>query len=81
MAVPGLKPHIVFEMTPEPRVINRQTGGALPVSSTEATRLSAAVFMNGVDIEPWQIEQFFLRLDRLEGVRPRIPHFVGPDPG
>jgi hypothetical protein len=96
MAVPGLKSHIVFEMTPEPRLINRQSGAALPVSSTEAwllrswdgsasaTRLSAAVFMNGVDIEPWQIEQFFLRLERLEcleGVRPLIPHFVGPKPG
>lgn len=83
-------------MTPEPRLINRQTGGALLVSSTEAwllrswdgsasaTRLSAAVFMNGVDIEPWQIEQFFLRLERLEcleGVRPRIPNFVGPRSG
>lgn len=96
MAVPGLKSHIAFELTPEPRLINRQTGGALLLTSTEAwllrswdgsasaTRLSAAVFMNGVDIEPWQIEQFFLRLERLgclEGTRPRIPNFVGPRSG
>lgn len=93
MAVPGLRPHVAFEEQLEPKLVNRQTGGALPLTSTEtwllrswdgsssATRLSAAVFMHGVDIEPWQVEQVFARLERLGcllGVRPQIPNFVGP---
>lgn len=96
MAVPGLQPHIDFEEQPEPRLINRKTGGALLVTAAEAqlihawdrspsaARLSAAVFMNGLDVDPWQIEQFFFRLERLGCLavpRPAIPNFVGPKPG
>ncbi|MFT3711410.1 MAG: hypothetical protein QM817_27570 [Archangium sp.] len=96
MSVPGLKPTVEFEEQPEPRLIDRSTGHALPLTETEAqllrnwdgsasaTRLSAAVFMHGLDIEPWQIEQFFERLARagiLDTPHPSIPNFVPANPG
>ena len=96
MSVPGLKPTVEFEDQPTPRLIDRTSGQALPLTETEAqllrswdgsasaTRLSAAVFMHGLDIEPWQIEQFFERLERagvLATVRPNIPNYVPAQPG
>lgn len=96
MSVPGLKATVEFEEQPTPRLIDRSTGQALPLTATEAqllkswdgspsaTRLSAAVFMHGVDIEPWQIEQFFERLERagvLDVPRPNIPNYVAATPG
>ena len=35
MAVPGLQAHVEFQETPEPRLIDRKTGGALPVTAAE----------------------------------------------
>jgi len=87
---------VEFEEQPAPRLVDRQTGNALPLSETEsqlikawdgstsATRLSAAVFVHGLDVEPWQIEQFFERLERaglLANAKPQIPNFVAAQPG
>lgn len=96
MAVPGLQAHIEFQETPEPRLIDRKTGGALPLTAAErqlllswdgspsAARLSAAVFVKGVDVEPWQVGQFFNRLERLGCLTvppPGIPNLVAPSSG
>ncbi|MBL8914260.1 MAG: hypothetical protein JNM17_26380 [Archangium sp.] len=96
MSVPGLKPTVEFEEQPTPRLLDTTTGQALPLTETEAqllkswdgsasaTRLSAAVFMHGLDIEPWQIEQFFERLERagvLATARPNIPNYTPAQPG
>lgn len=96
MAVPGLQAHVEFQETPEPRLIDRKTGGALPVTAAErqlllswdgspsAARLSAAVFVKGVDVEPWQVGQFFNRLERLGCLTvppPGIPNLVAPSSG
>lgn len=96
MAVPGLQAHIEFQETPEPRLIDRKTGGALPLTAAErllllswdgspsAARLSAAVFVKGIDVEPWQVGQFFNRLTRLGCLAvapPAIPNLVAPSSG
>ena len=96
MAVPGLQAHVEFQETPEPRLIDRKTGGALPVTAAErqlllswdgspsAARLSAAVFVKGVDVAPWQVGQFFSRLERLGCISvppPVIPNLVAPSSG
>lgn len=96
VVVPGLQPHIAYEENFEPRLVNRKTGGALLLTSDEvallkawdgsvsATRLSVAVSMGGLEIEPWQVETFFHRLDRLgclAAPAPSIPGFVGPPAG
>ena len=91
MSLPGLKPTIEMETEPALRLVDRATGDALVISETEsrllarwdgvasATDLSASVFVEGLDVEPWQVEQFFSRLARaglLENVGPVVPDFV-----
>jgi hypothetical protein len=49
-----------------------------------ATEVSARVFVEGLDVEPWQVEQFFTRLTRaglLEAQTPVVPDFVQAPPG
>ena len=63
----------------------------MPISQTEsqllnlwdgvqtATALSARLFVEGLDVEPWQVEQFFQRLAKaavLSGSAPVVPDFI-----
>lgn len=96
VVVAGLQPHIAYEETFEPRLVSRKTGGALLLTpdevallkawdgSVSATRLSIAVSMSGLEIEPWHVAEFFHRLERLGCLAvppPNIPGFVGPPAG
>ncbi|MFZ5444424.1 MAG: hypothetical protein ACOZQL_30815 [Myxococcota bacterium] len=91
MLLPGLKDTIELETEPSLRLVDRTGGAALAVSETEvrllqlwdgassATELSARVFVEGLDVEPWQVEQFFTRLARaglLAAATPVVPNFV-----
>ena len=79
-----------------PQLVDRQSGQRLPITETEAkvlgvwdgvqtaTALSAKLFVEGVDVEPWQVEQFFARLARanlLAAGGPVVPDFVPAVPG
>lgn len=92
MSLPGLKSSIELESGPTgPQLVDRQTGQALPLSQTEAqllslwdgvqtaTALSARLFVEGLDVEPWQVEQFFARLEKaqvLGATAPVVPDFI-----
>ena len=79
-----------------PSLVDRESGQRLPITQTEAkvlgvwdgvqtaTELSAKLFVEGVDVEPWQVEQFFARLARanlLAAGGPVVPDFVPSMPG
>ena len=79
-----------------PHLVDRESGQRLPITETEAkvlgvwdgvqtaTALSAKLFVEGVDVEPWQVEQFFARLARtnlLAAGGPVVPDFVPSVPG
>ena len=96
MSLPGLRRMVTLETEPTARLIDAASDETLPISQTEArliqrwdgvsgaTSLSAKVFMEGLDVEPWQIEQFFARLERmqlLEALPPVVPDFIPPRPG
>ena len=97
MSLPGLKPSVELEPGPSsPQLVDRESGQKLPISEMEArvlslwdgvqtaTGLSAKLFVDGLDIEPWQVEQFFVRLARAEvlGVNaPVVPGFTPAGPG
>lgn len=92
VSLPGLKSSIELESGPGgPQLNDRQSGLKLPISETEArlltlwdgvataTALSARLFVEGLDVEPWQVEQFFVRLSRagvLSGGAPVVPDFI-----
>ena len=92
VSLPGLKSSIELESGPTgPQLIDRQTGQRLPLSQTEAqllglwdgvqtaTALSARLFVEGLDVEPWQVEQFFARLAKaqvLSATAPVVPDFI-----
>jgi hypothetical protein len=77
-------------------LVDRASGLTLPISEMEAnmlglwdgvqtaTSLSARLFVEGLDIEPWQVEQFFQRLAKaqvLGSSAPVVPDFVPAGPG
>ena len=91
MSLPGLKPSIELESGASPQLLNQATGQRLALSETEArllqlwdgqqgaTALSARLFVEGLDVEPWQVEQFFDRLAKAEVLAagaPVVPDFV-----
>lgn len=96
MELPGLRRAVTLQTEPTPRLIDGVSGEVLAISPTEArliqrwdgvagaTPLSARVFMDGLDVDPWQVEQFFARLDRMRllgKAPPVVPNFVAPRPG
>lgn len=97
MPLPGLKTSIELEPGPtSPQLVDRETAQRLAITDTEArvlnlwdgeqtaTSLSAKLFVEGVDVEPWQVEQFFARLARanlLANGAPVVPDFVPAAPG
>ncbi len=97
VSLPGLKSSIELEQGPAgPQLIDRASGQKLPISEMEsrvlslwdgaqtATTLSARLFVEGIDIEPWQVEQFFVRLARAQVLGPTapvVPDFVPAGPG
>ncbi len=97
VSLPGLKSSIELEPGPSgPQLIDRASGQKLPISEMEsrvlalwdgaqtATTLSARLFVEGIDIEPWQVEQFFVRLARAQVLGPTapvVPDFVPAGPG
>ncbi|MDP2270030.1 MAG: hypothetical protein Q8K32_04800 [Archangium sp.] len=97
MSLPGLKSSVELEPGPMgPQLIDRVSGQKLPISEMEsqvlalwdgaqtATTLSARLFVEGIDIEPWQVEQFFVRLARAQVLGPTapvVPDFVPAGPG
>lgn len=83
-------------MEPTPRLLDKVSGEELAISQTEArliqrwdglaaaTPLSARVFLDELDVDPWQVEQFFARLDRMQLLGkspPIVPDFISPKPG
>ena len=92
MPLPGLKSSIELESGPTGlQLIDRTTGQKLPISETEsrllahwdgaltATALSARLFVEGMDVEPWQVEQFFGRLAHAQVLAvsaPVVPDFI-----
>ena len=92
MSLPGLKSSIELESSPSGlHLIDRTSGQTVPISQTEsqllnlwdgvqtATALSARLFVEGLDVEPWQVEQFFQRLAKaavLSGSAPVVPDFI-----
>ncbi len=96
MPLPGLKPSIELQTEPSLQLIDRATGATHPLSETEArllqlwdgattaTELTARLFVEGLDVEPWQAEQFFTRLARaglMAAASPVVPNFVPVRPG
>jgi hypothetical protein len=96
MSLPGLKTTIELEREPVLRLVDRASGVSLTLSETEAlvlqkwdgtgtaTDLSAHIFVEGLDVEPWQVEQFFDRLVKsglLASTAPVVPDFVPARPG
>lgn len=96
MELPGLRRGVSLKTEPTPRLIDDVSGEELAISQTEArllqrwdglagaTPLSARVFLDELDVDPWQVEQFFARLDRMQllGTSPPIvPDFIAPRPG
>lgn len=96
MELPGLRRAVSLQTEPTPRLIDSVSGEVLAISPTEArliqkwdgiagaTPLSARVFMDGLDVDPWQVEQFFARLDRMQLLGkspPVVPDFIAPRPG
>lgn len=96
MESPGLRRGVSLRTEPTPRLIDTVSGEELAISQTEArllqrwdglagaTPLSARVFLDELDVDPWQVEQFFARLDRMQllGTSPPIvPDFIAPKPG
>ncbi len=96
MELPGLRRAVTLQTEPTPRLLDGVSGEVLAITQTEArliqrwdgvagaTPLSARVFMDGLDIDPWQVEQFFARLDRMQllgKAPPVVPDFVAPRPG
>lgn len=97
VSLPGLKTSIELEPGPtSPQLVDRETGQRLAITDTEAkvlgvwdgvqtaTALSAKLFVEGVDVEPWQVEQFFSRLARaslLAAGGPVVPDFIPTAPG
>lgn len=96
MQLPGLRRAVSLQTEPTPRLIDEVSGEVLAISRTEAqllqrwdgvsgaTPLSARVFLDELDVDPWQVEQFFARLDRLQLLGkspPIVPDFVSPKPG
>lgn len=92
VSLPGLKSSIELESgLTGPQLVDRQTGQTLALSQTEAqllglwdgeqtaTALSARLFVEGLDVEPWQVEQFFARLTKaqvLSASAPVVPDFI-----
>ena len=90
--LPGFKPSIELESgAAGPHLVDRTTGQTIALSQTEsrllslwdgaqtATALSARLFVEGLDVEPWQVEQFFGRLahaEVLSAARPVVPDFI-----
>ncbi len=97
VSLPGLKSSVELEPGASgPQLIDRASGQKLPISEMEsrvlalwdgaqtATTLSARLFVEGIDIEPWQVEQFFVRLARAQVLGPTapvVPDFVPAGPG
>ena len=96
MSLSGLRRMVTLETEPTPRLVDGASDEMLPISQTEArliqqwdgvsgaTSLSAKIFMGGLDVEPWQIEQFFARLERMQLLAvppPVVPDFIPPRPG
>lgn len=90
MSLPGLKSSVELEPGPSsPQLVDRATGQRLPISEMEAkvlgvwdgaetaTALSAKCFVEGVNIEPAQVEQFFQRLAKANVLGKSAP--VVPD--
>ncbi len=94
---PATSPQLAHEgVRVPPSLVDRESGQRLPITETEAkvlgvwdgvqtaTELSAKLFVEGVDVEPWQVEQFFARLARanlLAAGGPVVPDFVPAVPG
>ncbi len=90
MALPGLKPSIELESDERGvRLVEREAGTTLPLSELEAallhawdgvagaTALADLVLLQGLSVEPRQVEQFFARLERsrlLVTTAPQVPY-------
>lgn len=97
MAVPGLKSSIeLLDDERGVRLLDAATGAALTLSEVEATMLRAwdgvtsasglsdLVLLQGVSVEPRQVEQFFARLQRsglLASTAPEVIPSVGAPAG
>lgn len=97
MALPGFRPSIELVSDEQGEsLVDRTSGTALRLSSVEAAMLrswdgttSAAaladlVLLQGVSLEPRQVEQFFARLERsglLRAQPPSVPYFSASSPG
>lgn len=97
MSLPGLKASIEFTSGEQGEgLVDRDTGTTLQLSAVEATLLRSwdgtvsagaladLVLLQGVSVEPRQVEQFFARLERsglLATPAPTVPFFSPSSPG
>lgn len=97
MSLPGLKTSIEFTSGEQGEgLVDRATGTTLQLSPVEASLLRSwdgtasagavadLVLLQGVSVEPRQVEQFFARLERsglLAASAPTVPFFSASSPG
>ncbi|MGV3622021.1 MAG: hypothetical protein ACO1OB_14460 [Archangium sp.] len=97
MSLPGLKTSIELTSGEQGEcLVDRASGTTLQLSGVEAALLRAwdgtaaagaladLVLMQGVSVEPRQVEQFFARLERsglLAAAAPTVPFFSASSPG